>query len=145
MRALSIALLTVAAGGCYSYTPLAANTEPKPATPLRVELTLTGGDSLARFLGPSVQMVDGKLVQMSPSAIELGVTQVVMYSGMEQYWKGETVTVPKPYVAKIEERTFSWTKTGLLTAVVVGAMVAFQSAGGVQGIFGSGNHTGNPQ
>ena len=143
MRPLSIALFAVAVSGCYTYKPMATTT-PAPGTQLRVELTLSGGDTLARFLGPSVQMVDGRLLQMSPSAIELGVTQVTMYSGIEQYWKGETVTLPKPYVAKIEERQFSWGKTGLLAAMVAVSLAALQSAGGVSGLFGSSHPPPNP-
>jgi hypothetical protein len=144
MRALPVALLAVAVSGCYTYKPV-ATTEPAPGTQLRVELTLSGGDTLARFLGPSVQMVDGRLLQMTPSAIELGVTQVTMYSGIEQYWKGETVTLPKPYVAKVEERTFSWGKTGLLAGVVVASLAALQSAGGISGLFGGHNPPSNQQ
>ena len=139
MRVLPIAVLALAVSGCYTYTPLATS-ELKPSAQLRVELTLTGGDSLARFLGPSVQSVDGRLVVATPTSYEIGVTQVTMYSGMEQFWKGETVTLPKPYVSRIEERTFSYGKTGLLAAIIVVTGYALKSTNG----FGAFGHTTTP-
>lgn len=139
MRVVPIALLAIALGGCYTYMP------PKtaaiaPGTQLRVQLTLTGGDSLARWLGPNVASVDGRLVLVNEGSYEVGVTQVVMHSGMEQYWKGETVTLPKPLIASIEERTFSWGKTGILAGVIVLTAFALNQSGGFGSIFNTGNH-----
>jgi hypothetical protein len=139
MRLLRPFVLAVALCGCYTYSPLKTST-PEPGQQLRVQLTLTGGDSLARFLGPNVASVDGRLVLANDEGFELGVTQVLMHSGSEQYWKGETVTLPKPYVASIQERSFSWGKTGLLAGVVVLVGVALQSAGA----FGGSNPGGGP-
>lgn len=137
MRALPIALLAATLSGCYTYGEPMRAEQVTPGKPVRVELTLTGGDSLARFLGPSVQMVDGRLVAATNTGYEVGVTQVTQYSGLEQYWKGEAVTLPKPYVATIKERTFSYGKTGLLAALVIVAGAALQSTGGLSGVFGN--------
>jgi hypothetical protein len=143
MRLLRPFILAIALSGCYTYSPLKTSM-PEPGQRLRVQLTLTGGDSLARFLGPNVASVDGRLVLANEEGFEVGVTQVLMHSGSEQYWKGETVTLPKPYVASIQERTFSWGKTGLLAGVVVLVGVALQSAGAFGGA-NSGGGPGNPQ
>jgi len=132
MRALPIALLAVALSGCYTYGPL-ENSAPELGKPMRVTLTLTGGDSLARYLGPNVATVDGRLVLVNETAMEIGVSSVVSHSGMEQYWKGETVTVPKSLVASIQERKFSWGKTGLLAGIAVVTALALQQSGAIGG------------
>ena len=141
MRAVPITVLAVVLCGCYTYA------EPKTATlepgkQLRVQLTLTGGDSLARFLGPNVASVDGRLVIVNETSYEVGVTQVVMHGGMEQYWKGETVTLPKPFVASIEERTLSWGKTGILAGAIVLTAYALNQSGATGGLFQG--HGGGP-
>ena len=136
MRVVPIALLAVALCGCYTYAPTNIGTM-EPGRELRVQLTLTGGDSLARFLGPNVASVDGRLVLVNANSYEVGVTQVVMHGGMEQYWKGETVTLPKPFVASIEARTFSWGRTGLLAGVIVLTAYALNSSSSGRGLFGS--------
>ena len=135
MRVVPIALLAVALGGCYTYAPPKTGTI-QPGKELRVQLTLTGGDSLARFLGPNVASVDGRLVVVNESSYEVGVTQVVMHSGMEQYWKGQTVPLPKPFVASIEERSLSWGKTGILAGVIVLTAYALNQSAGGGGLFG---------
>lgn len=136
-RPLSI-LLAASTVGCYTYTPLHTNAAPATGQQVRVELTQTGSDSLSRVVGPSVQSIDGRLMLSSPEGIELGVTQVKMYSGLEQYWKGEAVTVPKPFIANIDERSFSWGKTGLLGGVIVLMALAITAGAAGGSLFGGG-------
>jgi hypothetical protein len=142
-RTLAIAL-ALSTAACYTYTPVQTNAAPATGQELRVELTLTGGDSLSRVLGPGVKTVDGRLVLATPESLELGVTQVTMYSGLEQYWKGETVTLPKPLISTIDQRTFSLGKTGLLAGVIVLCALALSAGSGFGGIFNGGG-TGNKQ
>jgi hypothetical protein len=143
MRVLRIAVLAVALSGCYTYGPM-TNGAPELGKPMRVTLTLTGGDSLARWLGPNVATVDGRLVLATESAYELGVTSIVMHSGMEQYWKGETVTIPKSLISSVQARKFSWAKTGVLAGVVVVTVLALQQSGAIGGSQSHGS-PGGPQ
>ncbi len=146
MRRFAPFVLIVALAGCYTYAPLTPPTlTPPPGKDLRVQLTLTGGDSLARFVGPNVASIDGRLVLTNEDGLEIGVKQVTMHDGMEQYWKGETVMIPKQYIASIEGRKFSWPKTGLLAGVVVVSLLALQASGAVSGVFGSGGSGGQPK
>ena len=132
MRALKSAIIALVLSGCYTYGDV-QTPAPELGKPMRVALTLTGGDSLARWLGPNVATIDGRLVQDSPTSYEIGVNSVVMHSGMEQYWKGETVTIPKGLIASIQERKFSWAKTGLLAGVVIATAAALQQSGTIGG------------
>ena len=143
MRVLPTVVLAVALSGCYTYGPLHSEA-PELGKQVRFELTLTGTDSLAHFLGPDVAAVDGRLVQMTPTSYELGVSAVLMHSGIEQYWKGETVTLPKSLVATVQARTLSWGKTGLLAGIVIATALALQQSGVIGGGSGHGSIT-NPQ
>ena len=144
MRRFAPVVLIVALASCYTYAPLTPPT-PKPGQDLRVQLTLTGGDSLARFVGPNVATVDGRLVLTNDDGLEIGVKQVTMHDGMDQYWKGETVMIPKQYVSSIEGKTFSWGKTGLLAGLVIASVLALQGSGALNGVFNSGGNGGPPK
>jgi hypothetical protein len=142
MRRVLSVLLAVWTAACYTYTPTQVSAQPAPREQLRIELTPTGTDSLARVLGPGVKTVDGRLIQATPESIELGVTQITMYTGLEQYWKGESVTIPKQYVQGLDTRTFSLGKTGLLAGVILAMLLALSAGTGYGGIFNGG--TGGP-
>ena len=142
MRRVFSVMLALWTAACYTYSPTQISAQPAPHEQLRIEITPTGTDSLARVLGPGVKTVDGRLIQATPDFIELGVTQVTMYTGLEQYWKGESVTIPKQYVGTIESRSFSLAKTGLLTGVILAMVLAFSAGTGFGGLFGGSSHPG---
>jgi len=144
MRRVLSVLLAITTVGCYTYTPMQVSAVPAPQQQLRIELTPTGTDSLSRVLGPSVKTVDGRLISVTPEAIELGVTTVTMYSGLEQYWKGESVTIPKQYIVSLDQRSFSLGKTGLLTGAIVVMLLALSAGSGFGGIF-TNSGTGSKQ
>jgi hypothetical protein len=132
----SVALVLCA---CYANVPTQLSTA-RPDTKLVVALTDAGSDSLARYLGPGVETVDGRLLQNSDSGVSLAVTQVTMRSGAEQFWKGETVALPKYSIATVQERKLSKPRTILLGAAIVAlgftvklAGVGDNTAGGSKG------------
>jgi hypothetical protein len=117
---------------CYVTTPL-VSTRPDPGTKLRVQLTDVGSDNLARYLGPGVTTVDGRLLQNSDSALALSVTQVAMRSGQEQFWKGEQVELPRASIAAVQERRLSKTRSVLLAGGIVAALLSLKISGAVGG------------
>ena len=142
MRRVFSVMLAMWTAACYTYSPTQVSAQPAVHEQLRIEITPTGTDSLARVLGPGVKTVDGRLIQATPEFIEIGVTQVTMYTGLEQYWKGESVTIPKQYVGAIEARSFSLAKTGLLTGAILAMVLAFSAGTGFGGLFGGNSHPG---
>ena len=127
--------------GCYASFPIEM-AQAKPGDKLRVELTDAGSDSLARYLGPGVQTVDGKLLRSSDTEVSLGVTQISMRSGIDQYWKGEAVVLPKYSLATVQERKLSKPRTFLLAGAIIVALASVKLSG-VGGSSGSRvNHGG---
>lgn len=126
--------------GCYASVPIDI-AQAKPGTKLRVSLTDAGSDSLARYLGPGVESVDGKLLRSADTDVALGVTQISMRSGIDQYWKGESVVLPKYSVATVLERKLSKPRTLLLAGAIIAALASVKLSG-VGGSSGSPNSHG---
>jgi hypothetical protein len=133
MRLIPISALLLCA--CYVSTPL-VTTAPQPGSRLLVQLTDQGTIDLAKYLGPGVTTVDGRLLQSHDSTLSLSVNAVTLRSGDEQYWKGETVDLPLRSVAQIRERKVSVWRSGLLASAVVAGAAA------IGGIAAGGGNTG---
>jgi hypothetical protein len=61
MRAKNLAPILCILCACYESIPTELG-RVEPGTKLRVSLTDLGADSLARYLGPGVETIDGKLI-----------------------------------------------------------------------------------
>jgi hypothetical protein len=133
--------VAIALGGCYSNVPIQLSTA-QPSTKLVVALTDAGSDSLARYLGPGVQEVDGRLLTNTDAGVSLAVTQVTMRSGVEQFWKGETVALPKYSIGTVQEHKLSKPRTFLLTAAIIAAGASIKLSG--VGSSNSNNKGGPP-
>lgn len=124
--------------GCYQYEPVQTTSSPV-GQPVRLTLTEAGSVNLAAELGPSVEAVGGRLLGDSGSAYVVALSESRKRNGMEIDWRGEQVSISKSLVADIRKRQFSPTRTGLLSAGVVTALVVLERAfWGPGGVFGGG-------
>lgn len=121
----------IIAGGCYGYYP-AAGAQPSGRD---VQLTLTdsGAVVLASQIGPSAEAISGHVENDSETRFVLAVSDVRQRDGNEISWKGERLIVPRPLIAKIEERRFSRARTGLFGGAITVALVALRQAFGGSG------------
>ena len=139
-RAAAAGLLGLLSG-CYNYLPL-TTPQPQPGTRVAADLTDSGTAVLARYLGPNVGSVDGRLLTFTGQDLGLSVLVVRNRNGIEHYWKGETVTLPRGDIATVRERKLSIGRSVLLFAAGVGGSVALMAAFGVINVGSSGS--GNP-
>ena len=86
-----------------------------------VSLTDYGTANLGRLLGMGVGTVEGNLVSVSDSAYTLTVQVVRQRNGIETFWRGEQVAIPRTDVAEIRQRRFSRSKSALATVAVLAA------------------------
>ncbi len=122
MRIRYISILVALSAGCYVYSPV--NTARSPTgLPVRLTLTDAGTANLAAELGPSVEAVGGRLLNDSGESYVLALSESRKRNGVEIDWRGEQVSISKSLVANIQQRQFSRTRTGVLTAGVIGAIV----------------------
>jgi len=131
--------------GCYEYLP-----PPNRADDLngkRVQLTLNdmGSAMLAPQIGPQNEAVGGTLVENTTDALTLLVMSVRNRNGLESGWNGERVSVPRSYIANLEERRFSKRRTFFATAALAASLIIAQRAfGGGGGATVPGNGPGGP-
>ena len=128
--ALALLALPALLTSCHTYRS-AAGVPPAGAV-VRAELTDLGTVELARHVGPGVIVIEGRVVEATDSAMTVGVLAVRNRSGVESYWKGERVAMPRELVSTLATREFSRSRTTL----AAGALVA--AAGTVAVLFASG-------
>ncbi|MGH9695271.1 MAG: hypothetical protein ACRD5Z_14070 [Bryobacteraceae bacterium] len=122
MRIAPVGALMLCA--CYVTTPVPAAPAPVPGTKLHVELTDAGATSLAQYLGPGVGYVDGRLLAQDDTSMSLAVSETTMRSGIEQSWKGETVSLPHTAIATIQQKKVSWWRSGLIAGGLIAAVAS---------------------
>jgi hypothetical protein len=133
-RLAALALLSSLAG-CYNYLPL-TTADPQPGTRVSAQLSDSGTLALARYLGPDVAAVEGRLVAVTGQDIGISVVTVRNRSGVEHYWKGEVVMLPRGDVAAVRQRKLAAGRSAFLVLAGVGGSVALLEAFGV---FGTGS------
>jgi hypothetical protein len=113
--------------GCYTYAvPQGAL---RGGTRIRVGLTDAGSGALASYLGPGVESVEGTYLPDSDStSVIVAVATTTRGNGVQSYWTGERVSIPRTVVASIRERRLSVSRTSLTTAGVLAAAVALGTA-----------------
>ena len=130
-----VALLPVVAG-CYVYRP-AVETGVPAGGEVRITLTDLGTANLAPQVGPSMEALDGRMVEQSQASYIVAVSSTRRRDGIDVGWRGEHVTVPTELIARFEQRRFSRTRTLIMSlataAVLVGVREAFWGPGGAFG------------
>jgi hypothetical protein len=142
-RAICCVTTIAALISCYKYTPL-ATTDPAAGARIAVDLTSAGTDTLARFVGPNVSAIEGRVVEGAGSDLLLAVSVVRKRNGEEDFWKGETISIPRGVISGLRQRRLAVGRTLLLAGAVaaVGATVGTAASGGSSG--GGGNGGGPP-
>jgi hypothetical protein len=139
VRPIVAALVLVAwLSGCHRYEPVTAASVARGSS-VAVALTDQGTANLGRLLGMGVGTVEGSLVTVSDTAYTLAVHVVRQRNGIETFWKGEQVAIPRLDVAEIRQRRFSRSKSALATVAVIAAAV-----GAVEAFIGTGSGSAPP-
>ena len=145
MRVRYLAPVLCVLCACYESVPIEL-ARVQPGTKIRISLTDAGADSLARYLGPGVETIDGKLISTDDRGVSLSVSQVAMKSGQDQFWKGETVVIPRYSLNTVQARRINKSKSLLLGGAFVVALASIKLSGVAGGNGGSsGNGTGGKQ
>jgi len=117
-----VLLLCVLVGaGCYRYVPLEA---PSPSVPLSATLTDRGSVELSEAVGATAVRIDGRLINLTETAVSLAVAKVSFRNGLVNTWQGEPVTVPRTYIATLKERRLSRGRTVAFSTLLAGGVVA---------------------
>lgn len=125
--------------GCFSSRPIVGTGIPA-GTQIELRLTDAGRLAMSDVLGPSVDVVAGRLVSRDSTAWTLAVSSIQLLRGGQQAWSGEHLRIRPEHVALASERKFSRGRTAVVSAVVVGIIVAAVKSG----LSGSGHGGDDP-
>jgi hypothetical protein len=131
-RALFGAFLLIAPAAlaaCYRTVPL--ESEPPPENQeVVLDFTATGAERLGGLLGPAIASARGRSVSWGTDSIRISMIATTTTRGDEQFWHGETVSIPREAIARFHERRFDRGRTALAVAASVAAAVAVQQIAG---------------
>ena len=130
--------LIVTLAACYTYRPL-SKPEPAPGDRVSAQLTIEGSRELADQIGPDVLHVEGDVLDMDTTGLNLEVREIESYRGIRSGWSGERLHVPRQAVAGMQQRKLSVGGTGLLAGVLTAGLYAVYRALGGPGLFEGGN------
>ena len=118
-----LAATAILVGGCYNYQPVALTPATQPGTELVATLTDSGARALAGYLGPEAQAVRGRSLGFDDAGLRLSVMAVETIRGDELTWQGETVTLPRPFIATTRIRRLAKGRTAMLVGIAVAAII----------------------
>lgn len=145
MRIPALLAVLVLVSACHVYVPLPTATA-QHGQRVRVMLTDQGTVNVARFVGPRVTIIDGNVAAADDSGVTLGVLQITKADGVEEYWKGEAVTIPKADISTIRLQKLSRTRSAILAGSTLAVAIAVQKAfGGVGALLGTNDKPGQKQ
>jgi hypothetical protein len=118
---LALAMLMVEMAACYELVPV-RGASPALGTRIALDVNDAGRVALGNSMGPSVDRVEGTLIDQSNGEYLLGVTSVALLRGGVQPWKGEHVVVKPEFVSNVYERRLDPIRTGLAAAIFGGGI-----------------------
>lgn len=87
------------------------------------------GTDSAKWLGPGIHVLDGRVLRSAPDTVALAVSRALGVGGVStQKWHGDRVALPRAAVMSVERRQLSYFRTGLLVSAAVIAAVALDHA-----------------
>lgn len=143
--AATIAASVVLLLGCYGYV-VPPTGSSLVGTEAQLQLSDSGAVVLASKIGPAAESITGRIVTDSVPGYVVSVVSVKQRDGNETFWHGEHVVVDRTLITQAGMRRFSPSRTalfsGILSAGLVAARLAFQGHGSGGGGGGIGGHTG---
>ena len=133
-RAMCWSLLLLVVTGCYALHPVTTGEAPEVGARIAVEINDKGRVALGGSMGPEIDRIEGRMVEIDSTGYLVAVQQVYLMRGGMQVWSNETVRIGKDQVRSFSERQFSRSRSIALGAVGAGGMAFLIS----RGLLGSG-------
>lgn len=109
--------------GCFAYRP-SEPTRVRTGEVVRVAVTPHGAQQLTHQVGPRVESLAGRVIHPRDSALIVAVREVTRSRGGEEFWTGDSVSVPLSGVGGLLVRRFDRNRTLLtVTGAVIGMVL----------------------
>jgi hypothetical protein len=139
-RRIVVAALALSTG-CYAYVP-PTNDTSLAGREVQLSLSDSGAVVLASTIGPSAEVINGRVLRENPTSLLVAVSSVRRRAGNESQWTGEPLTVPRILVNNAGERRFSPSRTALFSGAIAVGLVAVRQAFQGRGGSGGGGRVG---
>lgn len=121
-RTVAVAVLALAAAGCYTWVPV--QSPPEPGRSVRASVTQAGAEALRPRLGPGVLEVDGLLLERRDDQLSILLQEYVTRQAGTLSGNNEPIQLSWPQVDGVHERRIDVVRSGLFGAALVGGVVA---------------------
>lgn len=134
MRAALVLATALLLGACYAYTPI-TTLPTSPEARVRLELTDAGTAQMAAQVGPGIGSIEGRVAGADADSIRLRTVATTTRTGVQSFWNGEVVVVPRSSVANLTERRLARGRSILLggSALAIGLVVGATASGALGG------------
>lgn len=119
-RAVVGVAAAIQAAGCFAYRP-SDPSRVRIGEVVRVAVNHHGAQQLTQQVGPRVESLAGRVIHPRDTALVVSVREVTRSRGSEEFWTGESVSVPLSGVGGVSVRRFDRNRTLLtVTGAVIG-------------------------
>jgi hypothetical protein len=133
-RWVGVSLLFVASA-CYKSVPLETSTPPIGET-VSFIISDQGRVGLGDRLGPGIARIEGRMLGTEGDQYVVNVFRTAEIGGSTSVWSGEEMRFNRNFVARLEGRQLSKTRTWLAAGAATSVVVAFVVTRGMTGLFG---------
>ena len=132
-RRAAIAGIAALQLGCYTAVPITGEMA-RPGARVQLDLSDGGASNMASQVGPRSRTLMGDVASTNERELVLAVRSVTDVRGIESFWAGEQVTVPRTDIAGVREQRLSKRKSVLFaTAIAVGIFATGHAFGWFSG------------
>ena len=125
----------VVASACYKSVPLETSTPPVGET-VSFIISDQGRVGLTERMGPGLARIDGRMLGTEGDQYVVSVFRTAEIGGSTSTWSGEEMRLNRNFVARLEGRQLSKTRTWLAAGAATSVVVAFIVTRGLTGVFG---------
>jgi hypothetical protein len=128
LRTLALTLGLLAGAGCYHYVPVSVMLPQ--GTPMRLHLNTLSSFELNAITVNNINQVEGEMVRVDGTDVVLSATWLEAITNNGYAGNGWTVRIPESNVTAVEQKRFSWWRSGVVMgALVVGTTLGFDALG----------------
>lgn len=141
-RWVGVSLLLVISG-CYKSVPLETSTPPVGQT-VSFIISDQGRVGLGDRMGAGIARIEGRMLGTEGDQYLVSVFRTAAIGGATSVWAGEEMRLDRSFVSRLEGRKLSKTRTWITAGIATSVLAAFIISKGLNGIFGSDDHTPLP-
>jgi hypothetical protein len=125
LRSFVLLCCSLAGAGCYTYVPMDTSLRvPDRGESVALDISDRGRVGLSERFGEGVMRIEGRVRSGTPETFEMQIWKVSYLRDGDARWSGETATVNRDFVSRVQGRQFSKPKTIAAVGIAIGSIAA---------------------